>query len=504
MGFNKQRGIAVVAGLIILAVFNIIAFLFPIEHTITFWIGYGFTTLAVVLFLCTAIFLFGRDGRDKMFRGLPLISIGWIYFVLQVVLGLVQMVTPAFAYMTALVSDCIITGVFIIIILASKAAIDAIEKEEKYVAQKIGFITDLQSKVSLMQSEDREICRMLNRLKEDIQFSDPMSHSELYQIEKNLQEKIEELKVDIKDSAKAADDINKATEILRERNEKCKLLKNTQDDHRHKDNSGAKYATVAVGIMGLIVTIALVVGFVIIPGNTYDKAMALYNDGKYEEAREIFEELDGYSDSGKMIAACNEAIDEEQYALAETKTEEKDYLGAIKIYTELGDYKDSKQKVEGIYNRLAGEDVIYYGTYKGTPIGWEMILTRDNSKMLLIAAEAVDELQYNEEVKNVKWNDCSLKEWLNSDFLESFSEEQLQDIIATDVDGVDNKVFLLSENEVEELEDTFSVSAEKDWWLRTKDGTNAVYVSANGEIIEDGDQVVRAKGIRPCIWIDLK
>ena len=319
-----------------------------------------------------------------------------------------------------------------------------------------------------------------------------------------MQEKIEELKVDIKDSAKAADDINKATEILRERNEKCKLLKNTQDDHRHKDNSGAKYATVAVGIMGLIVTIALVVGFVIIPGNTYDKAMALYNDGKYEEAREIFEELDGYSDSGKMIAACNEAIDEEQYALAETKTEEKDYLGAIKIYTELGDYKDSKQKVEGIYNRLAGEDVIYYGTYKGTPIGWEMILTRDNSKMLLIAAEAVDELQYNKEVKNVKWNDCSLKEWLNSDFLESFSEEQLQDIIATDVDGVDNKVFLLSENEVEELEDTFSVSAEKDWWLRTKDGTNAVYVSANGEIIEDGDQVVRAKGIRPCIWIDLK
>ncbi len=76
--------------------------------------------------------------------------------------------------------------------------------------------------------------------------------------------------------------------------------------------------------------------------------------------------------------------------------------------------------------------------------------------------------------------------------------------MTTNVDGADCKVYLLSQEEAEDLEDESILSSEKDWWLRTKADVNAVYVTASGEIVEDGDTVVRAKDVRPCIWIDSK
>ncbi len=45
----------------------------------------------------------------------------------------------------------------------------------------------------------------------------------------------------------------------------------------------------------------------------------------------------------------------------------------MQIYNELGDYKDCKQKIEQIQNRLATDEAIYYGTYQNNPIAWRAI-----------------------------------------------------------------------------------------------------------------------------------
>lgn len=547
MKFNKKKGIATAAALIILALFNVMAFLLPVVHTISFWIGYSFVTLSIILFLAVMLFLLHADEKDRTFLRFPLVYIAWIYLVLQVGVGVVQIALFAFPYVLALIIDCVLTGFFIIAILASSAAGEAIEKQEAHVAQKVYFIQNMQLLVSEIKTDDRELADKLNLLLEDIKYSDPMSHSMLSELEKQIETKIVILKSEVLDKEKAAADIDCISDLLKERNQKCKMLKNVREQKKPEDSAGVKYVAVTIGVLGVLATIALVVCFVIVPSHTYKTAMALYDNGQYVEAGTVFESLNGFSDSDEMVDACQTAIKEEQYtqaqklfadgqydeaielfeslgtykdskemiesvkqkitenkyAEAEDNFENQNYLEAIKLYKELGDYKDSKQKIEQIQNRLATDDSVYYGSYRNEPIAWQ-VLQSDDDRMLLMAKEAVSELPYNDEIKNVAWTDSTLYTWLNNDFINSFSEEQQAAILTTKVDGTDCKVFLLSEDEAEDLDNQSVLRAENDWWLRTKADTNAVYVTSSGQVVEDGDTVVRAKGVRPCIWIDLK
>lgn len=502
MGFNKKKGISTVTALIILAIFNIAAFLLPLNHSVTFWIGYSFVTLSVILFVAVMLFLFDTKEKNKLFLRLPLVTVSWIYLLLQIILGIWQIPNFTLPYFVALIINCLLTGFFIIAVLTSKAAGDSIAKKDEQVSEKSFFIQNMQVFLSSVKTDNEELAGKINLLADDFRFSDPMSHSLLSELEKQIEAKVIILKSDVSDFKKASKDIDCISDLLKERNQKCKLLKNKPEADNTKDNSGVKYVSVTIGVLGAFAMVAIIICFIVIPNNTYKTAMSLYDEKQYDEALQIFENLDSFRNSDEMIETIEQEQKENKYNDAEANFENQNYVEAIKLYTQLGDYKDSKQKIEQINNRLATDDSIYFGSYQGEPIAWQIIET-DNNKMLLISKEPVCELPYNDELKNVSWNDSFIYEWLNSHFLQSFSQDQLQAILSAKIDGNNIKVFLLSEDEAENLEDDSILSCETDWWLRTKSDTNAVYVMANGQIEEDGDTVIRSKGVRPCIWIDL-
>lgn len=433
-------------------------------------------------------------------------------------------------------------------ILASSVAGEAIEKQEEHIAQKVFFIKNMQNVVSQIKTPDDELAKELKKLQEDIRFSDPMSHSMLEELEKQIEAKAVMLKSEIGDKDKAREAIECISDLLKERNQKCKLYKNVKEDRSDKNNSGVKYVSVTVGILSAIAAIALIICCVIIPNNIYKTGVSLYESEKYEEAAEVFESLNGFGDSEKMLTACDEGIKsvkysdaqklfkekeyeqaisafealgnykdskemiesvkqkitEDKYAVAESNFENQNYVDAIKLYTELGDYKDSKQKIEKIQNRLATNDVLYYGTYNEKPIAWQVIKS-ENNHMLLIAKDSVCELPYNDEIKDVEWNESSLYKWLNGEFVQSFSEEQQSNILSQKIDGVECKVFLLQKSDIKSIENKKILASNQDWWLLTKaeEQAKALFVSKTGNLNEDGETVVRAKGVRPCIWIEL-
>ena len=503
MKLNRKKGISIAAALILLALFNTLAFLLPTVRGITFWIGYSFVTLAVVLFAAVMLFLFEKKKKKRTFLRLPLISVTWIYLILQTIVGLGQIFSPVFPYVPALIIDGCLAGFFIILLLASKAAGESIEKQEAHIAEKVYFINNMQLLLSPVKTDDAEIAQKINALSEDIKFSDPMSHSMLSELEKQIEAKIVLLKADVSDKEKAMADIESISDLLKERNQKCRMLKNVKEEKKAEDSSGVKYVAVTVGVLGALATVALVICFIIVPNNIYKTAMSLYENRQYTEAIAVFESLGTFRNSDEMVETVKQTIIENKYIQAEDYFESQNYLEAMKLYTELGEYKDCKQKIEQIQNRLATDNAVYYGTYQNQPIAWHVLQTEDD-RMLLITKESICELPYNDEIKDVTWQESSLCNWLNNEFISSFSEEQLAGILTTKIDGADCKVYLLSKEEAEDLEDKPLLSGEKDWWLRTKADVNAVYVTASGEIVEDGETVVRAKGVRPCIWIDLK
>lgn len=548
MGFNKKKGISTVAVLLVLAIFNAVASLLPIERTLTFWLGYSFATIAAVLMLVSLIFLFDSNYKEKMFLRLPVVKLAWGYYILQTGIATSEITGFSAPYLPALIINSCLTGFFIIALLASSAAGETIEKQDAYIAQKTLFLKNMQGTISSIKTTDQELSEKLKKLSEDFRFSDPMSHSMLGELEKQIEAKVVMLKSEIKDKERAAESIECISDLLSERNQKCRLYKNVKEKTSDKDNSGVKYVATTIGILGAIVTIALIVCCVIIPNNIYNSGMSLYEKGEFEEAIIVFEGLDGFSDSERMVIACEtgikenryaaaqklfkdkeydaaitafedlgnykdskemiesvkQKITEDKYALAESCFNSQNYVEAIKLYTELGEYRDSKQMLEKIQNRLATDDVLYYGSYQGTPIAWQVIKT-ESDRMLLIAKDSVCDLPFHDEIKNVKWNESSLYSWLNNDFINAFSEEQQSSIIAGSASGVGSKVFLLGKNDVEDIENKAILKSDKDWWLCTKaeTETNAMFVTQSGELTKEGEVVVRAKGVRPCIWIGL-
>ena len=265
-----------------------------------------------------------------------------------------------------------------------------------------------------------------------------------------------------------------------------------------------KIAAIVTTIVALAIAAVVVFTTVIQPMMKYNSAVALMESGKYKEAITAFEAIDGYKDSAEKVDACYlSAMGEENYNLW------KD--------TEIGDN-------------------FTFGNYHGET-EW-LVLDKQGTQLLIISKNAVDCKPYNKSYASVTWETCSLRKWLNNDFInEAFSAEEQKMISATKLSNPNNpkyntmggndtedKIFLLS---IEEAKKYFSSNGERKckasayakeqgayvndsgscwWWLRSP-GVNqyfAALVNSDGDITDYGDHVSNDYyAVRPAMWIDL-
>ena len=126
--------------------------------------------------------------------------------------------------------------------------------------------------------------------------------------------------------------------------------------------------SIPAAVIIIIVATLLLVTKVLIPKNNYNKAKALLDAEQYEQAITAFEALDGYGDSKEQIKAAKSAIIEAErlaqeaeieaknaaaYEEAEALFEAGNYEDAIAAFRALGDYRDSKQKMEEVHDKRA-------------------------------------------------------------------------------------------------------------------------------------------------------
>ena len=248
---------------------------------------------------------------------------------------------------------------------------------------------------------------------------------------------------------------------------------------------------------------------VIIPNGKYNDAIALMNAGNVVEAYETLVALDGYKDSADK---------------------------ANSIYDQ---YKVEKLKVA-----KAG-DYVFFGAYEQDNsasngkehIEWLVLEVKDG-KALVISKYALDCKQYDTNFTYVTWEACTLRRWLNNDFINAaFSAEEKAIIPTVTVSSDKNpeystnpgnatqdQVFLLS---ITEANKYFSSDSARQceptdfavandawegygvncwWWLRSPGNirNRAAYVYYDGDVDEFGYIVSDAAlAVRPALWIDL-
>lgn len=332
-----------------------------------------------------------------------------------------------------------------------------------------------------------------------------------------------------------------------------------------------KIAIIAAPIVCVCIVFVIVLNAVIIPNQKYNEAMDLIDSGDYESAYALLEEIgkndviatNKYDraidliDSGDYESAYalleeigdNETIVSNKYDRAVKYIETGEYQAAYILLDGL-EYKDSTEKLQSIKPLLLAKakpgDTVFLGTYEQDnntsngkeDIAWLVLEVKDG-KALVVSKYALDCKQYNTSNTVVTWETCTLRKWLNNDFINAAFSSYEKAMIPTVMVSADKRpghsanpgnatqdqVFLLSiteankyfnSNGARQCEPTdYAVangSSESNsgnfcrWWLRSPGSTqdSAAYVFSGGGVIESGNDVdIGTSAVRPAMWITM-
>lgn len=129
---------------------------------------------------------------------------------------------------------------------------------------------------------------------------------------------------------------------------------------------------------------------------------------------------------------------------------------------------------EPVTGDVSEGDIVVFGNYEQDndldnglePIEWEVLQIRDGNALLL-SHYALDSQPYNQEIQKITWEHCSLRYWLNEEFMNiAFTASEAEQIMETTVINRDNpvyetkggkdtkdKVFILGFDEIEQYYD---------------------------------------------------
>lgn len=221
---KKNKGMAYAVLVVAFVLFNVIAFAVSTAKTATFWIAYVFTAVAFASQIAIWKFAFkGADALKSKFLGIPLISIGITYLIIQIIAFAVFMVLPLMASWIAIVVCALILGISAICFIGTETGREEINRVEEKVEKKVFYIKSLQVDVEMLASAetDADTKAALTKLAEKIRFSDPMSNDALSELEAEISAKVKELKT----TENKSEIITVLDSLITERNNKAKLLK---------------------------------------------------------------------------------------------------------------------------------------------------------------------------------------------------------------------------------------------------------------------------------------
>lgn len=218
---------------ILLVCFNVISFVIPLEKNSTFWIGYVFGMLAILLQLVVMKVAFkGAESIRSKLYGLPIVRIGIIYGVCQILLSFAVMaLSPYIPLWIPIIVFTLMLAAASSGCIAADAVRDTIEIQDANLIRDVAVMRNIQSQMDLLASQTDSfgpLGKAVSDLNDDIKYSDPVSGKATAEFENELEGLVGKLQKAVADgeNEEALALCKRAKYILAERNRVCKLTKN--------------------------------------------------------------------------------------------------------------------------------------------------------------------------------------------------------------------------------------------------------------------------------------
>jgi len=246
----------------------------------------------------------------------------------------------------------------------------------------------------------------------------------------------------------------------------------------------------------------------------YDKALNLFEKEEYDDAIKLFEQLGDYKESVYYLKQA-------KYQKAEQYYNERQYYEALLLFNNLR-FNDSEERANTIQKELIANakagDYVFFGSYEqdgdisnGTePIEW-LVLGKENGKLLLLSRYGLDVKQFSDSPEKAGWENSDIRDWLNGTFINStFNTENLNEILQTtlvnalsdnDIDDKNQKPEAI-EDEKQDVSSSMQKSRDRVFLLSEQE--IELYLAGNEKRQCDATKATSKKGIQDnngkCSW----
>lgn len=188
--------------LIAFAVFNLLVFVIANEKNGVFWMSYAFMCLAFVIqFVSMALSLRSLE-TETVFMGISLASLSVYYFFAAIFVGAVFMFFQNASFKLAMVLQVLILAIYVIVAILALMSRNVVQDVNDNLKENVEAIKTLNVNIDIFvpQVSDPSLKKALKKVSETIKYSDPMSNSAVADIEEQIMQTVNTLRIHIENN----------------------------------------------------------------------------------------------------------------------------------------------------------------------------------------------------------------------------------------------------------------------------------------------------------------
>lgn len=190
---------------IIFAVFNLLVFVIANEKNGVFWMSYAFMCIAFIVQIASMLLALRSLETETVFMGIPLASLSLYYFFAAIFVGAVFMFFQNAPFKLALVLQILILAIYVVIAIMALMSRNVVQDVNDNLKENVEAIKTLVVDVDVFipQVNDPSLKKSLKKLSETIKYSDPMSNAAVADIEEQIMQTVNVLRINIENSRNA-------------------------------------------------------------------------------------------------------------------------------------------------------------------------------------------------------------------------------------------------------------------------------------------------------------